>query len=123
MKRYVIIIVIFLMLGTIRGHAQSAADCMQALRRGDNLGYLSSHNKSHVSTVVVALPINTTSGLHTNVGWLYVDQFGLEWVQLNGNATASMRRSYKINERPGVSGIYPTRSPVVPSGLSVESCR
>lgn len=124
MRRHIAILALFFVLGTGISQAQSAADCMRALRAGDNLGFLKSHNKSTVSTVIAALPINNTfTDPHTNVGWLYIDQFGLEWVQLNANATQATRQWYNINEKPGISGIYTTHPPAVPSWLRVESCK
>jgi len=123
MTTYLVALAIFFALGTRSGQAQSAADCMQALRAGDNLGFLQSHAKLVVSTVVVALPLNTLAVPRINVGWLYIDQFGLEWVQLNRNATSATRQWYHIHEKPGISGIYAAHPPAVPSWLRVESCQ
>ena len=118
----ILIIAWLVILKTSTGSAQSALDCIQALHPGDNLGYLRIAKKSELSTVMASLPINTTARRHTTVGWLYIDQFGLEWVQLNKNATATTRRWFKIAERTGTSGVYGARYPAIPSWLLIGRC-
>jgi hypothetical protein len=124
MKNQILILALVFTLGATSAQAQSAADCMHALRQGDNLGYWKSNGKLHQSSVVSALPVNTNDGKHMNVGWLYIDQWGLEWIQLNANATASTRSWFKVDESQGISGIYATVYPkLLPSWLTVESCK
>lgn len=123
MIRFTLVLALLITLSTTPVQAGSAADCMQALRPGDNLGYLKDKEKSQLSSVVAALPLNAANETHTNVGWLYVNQFGHEWIQLKGAANEATREWYKINERAGLSGIYAVHFSIVPSWLTVESCR